>query len=160
MIPAAAMAHLTDAQRREYAALLRDPVAQDAVARQWAVHYIATYPGAVAVGAARKLLVVILAELSPTRSTAFSLGYRVAFGAVHLLAIVGLWRSRPEWRRHGAIYAIIVAFAMTTASLWAHTSHKSVIDVFLFIYAASVISPWILRRFGVVAAARPLPIAV
>ena len=56
---------------------------------------------------------------------------------VHLLAAVGLWRVRRRWREHLVVGVVFLAFALTTAVFWAHTSHKSYLDVFLFVYASA-----------------------
>lgn len=146
LIVTAASTHLTETELQDYAQLFTDPVAQDRLAREWAINYIAAHPGESVIGAARKLWVAVSAELSPTRSVASSLGYRVLYGAVHLMAVFGVWRVRRAWRRHGPIYAVLAAFGLTTAIFWAHTSHKSLVDVFLFTYAASVISPVVTSR--------------
>ncbi len=59
------------------------------------------------------------------------------FVPIHLLAIAGLWRHRENWATHSLAVAILVAFGITTAVFWAHTSHKSCLDVLLFVYAAA-----------------------
>ena len=87
--------------------------------------------------AARKLWVVAAAELSPARGPIAQLGYLLLFLHVHVLAVVGCWRSRSDWRVHSVVWLVIASFAATTAIFWAHTSHKSYLDPVLFVYAAA-----------------------
>jgi hypothetical protein len=108
----------------------------DRLYREWAFDYITAHPAAVARGGLRKLWVVASAELSPAREQPWlQWGYRAFFLPLHLLALIGAWRVRD--RAHLLIAACVISFAITTAVFWAHTSHKSYVDVLIFIYAAA-----------------------
>ena len=52
-----------------------------------------------------------------------------------------VWRARRH-ADHLLAPALLAAFAATTAVYWAHTSHKSVIDALLFVYAAGALAAW------------------
>jgi 4-amino-4-deoxy-L-arabinose transferase-like glycosyltransferase len=115
-------------------------VERDALYRQLAMNYITSHPGEVMAGAVRKLWIVASGRLSPARDAATQAGYQLVFAAVHLLALAGAWRARAARQRgHALIALLFLSFALTTAVFWAHTSHKSYLDPFLFIYAASVL---------------------
>jgi len=133
-----AVAHLSAERRSAMTSVVGSPVAEDRLAARWAWAFVRTRPGQAARGALRKLWVVVSAEFSPARGVIVQIGYRVVFLAVHILAAVGLWRVRHRGPPHGVSYAVLAAFLVTTAVFWAHTSHKTVIDAVLFIYAASV----------------------
>lgn len=135
-----AVAHLDAEQRAAMAARMGDPVAEDRLAASWAWEYIRSHPANVAWGAFRKVWVVVSAEYSPARDPLVQWGYRLVFGGLHLAAVVGLWRARRSSEPHGACYAVLAAVLVTSAVFWAHTSHKSVIDAVLFIYAAAAVS--------------------
>jgi hypothetical protein len=115
-----------------------DDVSRDRLLGAWAVAHMAANPVDTLRGALRKLWMVVSAEYTPARSPAVQAGYRLLFVPIHVLAAAGLWRSRHAWRVHGAVWAVGAAFLLTTAIFWAHTSHKSHLDTFLFMYAASV----------------------
>jgi len=121
-------------------------VALDAYYRQLAVEYAISHPGSVAMGALRKLWVVVSAELSPARAPLLQVGYRVVFLPVYALALVAAWRvcstPRGRWEGHALIALLVAAFAVTTAAFWAHTSHKSYLDPVCFIYAAAAVTRW------------------
>jgi 4-amino-4-deoxy-L-arabinose transferase-like glycosyltransferase len=115
-------------------------VERDALYRDLAVDYIRSHPGEVLAGAAWKLWIVASGRLSPARDALTQLVYQVTFAAIHALAIAGAWRARTVRQRgHALIALLFLSFALTTAVFWAHTSHKSYLDPFLFIYAASVL---------------------
>src|SRR5262249_55256060 len=128
---------LTPAQRMQFDAVSHDEVVRDQLLRRWAVADIETHPMQTIANSAQKVWVVISAELSPARGVMLQWGYRLMFAPIHLLAIAGLWRHRQRWDVHSLAVAIFAAFGATTAVFWAHTSHKSCLDVLLFVYAAS-----------------------
>ena len=54
--------------------------------------------------------------------------------------------ARQQGPLHRPVYLLIGAFAITTAVFWANTSHKSALDIVLFVYAAAAITGAPLRR--------------
>ena len=102
--------------------------------------WVRQHPVVAAWHAVRKAWMPVSARLSPVRSGYDAFGYAAFFMPVHLAACVGMVLT---WRR-GAVYrlmpVLILAFLGTTAIYWAHTSHKSLIDAFLFAYAAGAVS--------------------
>jgi hypothetical protein len=117
-----------------------DAVTRDRLLGSWAVAHMTTNPMSTLGYALRKIWVVASAQYTPARSSAIQTGYLLLFVPIHVLAAVGLWRSRRAWRVHGAIWAVVAAFLATTALFWAHTSHKSHLDPLLFIYAIYAVS--------------------
>lgn len=115
-------------------------VERDRVLSAFGWGYVATHPGLVARRAALKMWFAARGTLSPARGRVSSLGYAVFFVPVHLMAGLGLMRS---WRRgweYRLVPYLLAGFFVTTAIYWAHTSHKSLIDVWLFVYAAGAVS--------------------
>lgn len=124
---------------------------RDAVVAGWAVDYMTADPARTARAVSRKLWVAASAQLSPARGAVVQLGYAALFLPVHLLALFSVWRSRHAWREHGLTWALLIAFAVTTAIFWAHTSHKNYLDAVLFVYAAAgayMLAPARLRQRG------------
>jgi 4-amino-4-deoxy-L-arabinose transferase-like glycosyltransferase len=135
---AAEFHRLPAAHLERYEAVSGQELARDRLLGQWAVEYVAAHPLDTAVGALRKLWVVAAAELSPARGPVVQWGYRGVFLIVHALALLAAWRARG--REHRLIFLLVLAFAVTTAIFWAHTSHKSFLDPILFIYAAAAVA--------------------
>jgi hypothetical protein len=129
---------LTASQQAQFDAVSHDEAVRDQLLRRWAMDYIVTHPTQTIANSARKIWVVISAELSPARGGLMQWGYALMFAPIHLLAVAGWWRHRQDWSVHSLALAIFAAFGVTTAVFWAHTSHKSCLDVFLFVYAASI----------------------
>ena len=50
-----------------------------------------------------------------------------------------LWHRRRQWREDAPIYAHLATFAAITAVLWAQTSHRSYLDVYLIVFAAGML---------------------
>jgi 4-amino-4-deoxy-L-arabinose transferase-like glycosyltransferase len=117
---------------------------RDALVRGWAIDYMTADPRRTVTGALRKIWVAASAQLSPARSPVVQAGYAIVFLPIHALALWTLWRSRSI--EHGLSVLLLLAFAITTALFWAHTSHKSYLDAVLFVYAAAAVSSLIPAR--------------
>jgi len=128
-IPADVQRRLQDVDGQE--------VAQDRVLRDLAVAHIAAHPFQTITGMGRKLWVVVSAQYSPARGPLEQWGYQLVFLPLHLLALAGAWRARHRWREHALPLLLVLSFGLTTAVFWAHTSHKSLVDPVIFIYAAA-----------------------
>jgi 4-amino-4-deoxy-L-arabinose transferase-like glycosyltransferase len=126
-----------DPQRQAAIDALGSAAARDRLQKAWAWAYIREHPWRTLWGAMRKNWVTVSAQLSPSRSPWADLLYRLLYGSIHLGAAIGLWRARRRSHAHWLIYAVMASFAVTTGVFWAHTSHASVLDGLLFIYAAS-----------------------
>jgi 4-amino-4-deoxy-L-arabinose transferase-like glycosyltransferase len=125
-------------RRADFDRAAGDPVAFDRFLASVAFEYIRLHPAETVRNMARKAWVVVSAELSPSRSPLVNGGYRVVYGVVHILAAIGFWRARRD-RDHWLIGGLLAAFLVTTAVFWSHTSHRSLIDLFLFVYAAAAL---------------------
>lgn len=133
---------LPDTTYSALAGLQRSDAALDAFYRRLAIDYIAANPASAMIGGLRKLWVSASGQLTPARDTVSTAAYHVLFATVHVLAVAGAWRARHYGGRgHAVIALLFAAFAVTTAVFWAHTSHKSYLDPFLFIYAAAALPP-------------------
>lgn len=125
--------------RRAALASAHDDVERDRLEKSWAAEYAKAHPAEVAWGAVRKIWSAASAELTPaTRSEAVRVIYRIIFFPVNVLAAIGLWRMRDR-RTRALLLALIGSFAATTTIFWAHTSHKSYLDVVLIPCAALAI---------------------
>jgi hypothetical protein len=114
-------------------------VVQDRVFGRWGRQYVVAHPGQTVWHALRKVWSPMSGQLSPVQGRVESLGYALFFVPLHLLAAIGLWRSRGRASAHALVYVMLLTFGISTAIFWAHTSHKSYLDPFLFGYAASIL---------------------
>jgi len=132
-------AGMTPAEQAAFGRVSGSEVARDRLLRDWAVADIAAHPILTLANAARKVWVSASAELSPARGPWTQWGYRLLFLPIHLLAALAFWRFRAQWRTHLLFGALLASFVVTTGLFWAHTSHKSYLDAFLFVYAAAAL---------------------
>ena len=130
---------LPDGHRRRLIELGDDPVEQDRFYASLAVSQIARRPGDTALSMAKKVALSFAGYLSPARPWPIQLAYAAMFLPLNVLALAGVWRVRHAGGGHLLVALLFASFAVTTALFWAHTSHKSFLHPFLFLYAASVI---------------------
>jgi 4-amino-4-deoxy-L-arabinose transferase-like glycosyltransferase len=95
------------------------------------------------VRAARAALVKLSAGfspwLNPTRDALAQLAYAIGYVPLLLLGALGLARAPKD-----PIFLLLpLAFCAVTALFWAHTSHRAHLDIYLAIFAASVLTPWL-----------------
>ena len=103
-----------------------------------ALQFMSANPSLVARGALRKLEAGFSWQLNPHRDRLAQAAYFVGYVPVALLGIAGMVLAR---RQPGTILIamLFLAFVTITAIFWAHTSHRSYLDVYWIVFAASVI---------------------
>jgi hypothetical protein len=77
-------------------------------------------------------------RLNPLRGGLAQTAYSVAYIPVAVLGLVGMFLARRQ-RETILIGMLFVAFICVTAIFWAHTSHRSYLDVYWIVFAASVV---------------------
>jgi len=142
----AAHARLSD-ERQLQLASAGSELAADRLMWQWGIEHMRANPGQTLIDMVRKVGWAFSGQLSPERQPLIQWSYAAYSVPLHLLAVLGWWRSRLDRRSvpHLLICFLFVAFIITTAVFWSHTSHKSTLHMFLGIYAASVVAPWLPR---------------
>lgn len=65
--------------------------------------------------------------------------YFISYTPVLALGLAGMILTRQDWRRQGVIYLQFMIFIAITAVLWAHTSHRAPLDVYLMIFAGAAL---------------------
>ncbi len=98
--------------------------------------YIRAQPLLTLENAGRKLLVAFSCALSPSRDALVQAIHGLAYCPILVLAAIGAWLSRRQWRAQLPIFLLFLFFAGVTALYWAHTSHRSFLDIYLHVYAA------------------------
>ncbi len=104
------------------------------------MEFIQTHRLQTAKRAIRKIWIAFSPIFSPNHSAAFNAIYMASYLPILILAPIGIWRSRADWRRLGFIYLLIASFAVSCAIFWGHTSHRMYLEPCLMLFAASVIS--------------------
>ncbi len=129
------------AERKAQLAGARSELEVDRILGRWAVDDMLSQPLQTLFNMGGKVAWAFSGQLSPARD-AVTQGFYSAFVIpLHLLAVIGWWRIDGT-RRHVLICLLFLAFAITTAVFWSHTSHKSTLHLFLAVYAGFAITRW------------------
>jgi 4-amino-4-deoxy-L-arabinose transferase-like glycosyltransferase len=139
---AAAWAAMTPAELAEVERVTRRETDLDDWFRARAWAYIRSHPGATVRGACRKLGAAFWWRLNPVKGRMEQLIYGVSYVPVMLLAGLGLWLlgRRKNWPALLLCGAHVLAFSLVTMVFWAHTSHRSYLDVYFIILAAGALA--------------------
>ncbi len=131
-------------ERKALLAAADSELAADRLLWQWGIEHMRANPGQTLTGMVRKVGWAFSGQLSPEREPYIQWSYAAYSVPLHLLAVVGWWRSRLDRKpvAHLLVGFLFVAFIITTAVFWSHTSHKSTLHMFLGIYAATALSRW------------------
>ncbi|MBC7899626.1 MAG: hypothetical protein H7070_06185, partial [Saprospiraceae bacterium] len=87
---------------------------------------------------------------SPRDSSLKQAVYFLSYFPILILGILGAISTRKRWRELMPVYLLFLSFIAGTAIYWAHTSHRSFLDVYLILFAAGLA--------GVFASKKPEPI--
>ncbi len=132
-------ASLTPADRAELEPLSGDEAAESDWYLHRGVEWIAQHPGAAIEGAIRKLAAAFGPMPVPRKGLLGDAVHALSFFPILLLALAMLWQRRRLWRDDAPVHAHLVLFAGITAVLWAQTSHRSYLDIYLIVFAAGML---------------------
>jgi 4-amino-4-deoxy-L-arabinose transferase-like glycosyltransferase len=104
---------------------------------QRAVTYIRQNPWLVVQGMIRKVEAAFSWRLNPFREPLAQVAYSIAYVPIAIFGVVGLFLA--GWRGEVILIGMLfIAFICVTAVFWAHTSHRSYLDIYLIVFAASL----------------------
>jgi len=104
---------------------------------QRAVTYMRQNPWSVVQGMIRKVEAAFSWRLNPFRGSLAQVAYSIAYVPIAFFGVVGLFLA--GWRREVILIGMLfIAFTCVSAVFWAHTSHRSYLDIYLIVFAASV----------------------
>lgn len=111
---------------------------------QWflsqAIQFIKTHPRTTVHYAAVKVLAGFSPVLNPEpKRWAKGLAYTASYLPILLLGSAGMALSRNQWRTLCPVYLLFLSFTATSIIAFAHTSHRSFLDVYLMIFASAVL---------------------
>ncbi len=89
--------------------------------------------------AGRKICTGFSWVLNPEKPGLTQWIYFLSYVPVLTLGLAGMILTRRDWRRHGLIYLQFLIFTAITAVLWAHTSHRAPLDVYLMIFPGAAL---------------------
>jgi apolipoprotein N-acyltransferase len=89
-------------------------------------------------GMLRKLDAAFSWRLNPFREPLAQAAYSIGYVPVMVFGLTGMFMARG--RREVILFGLLfMAFIFVTAIFWAHTSHRSYLDVYWIVFAASVV---------------------
>jgi 4-amino-4-deoxy-L-arabinose transferase-like glycosyltransferase len=133
--------------REDQAAL--DRLSYNEAARDnWFLHrglaYMRAYPRLTFTNGLRKIAAGFGWLPSPRRGFWPNCVHAASYGPVMLLGLWGMWRHRDHWRDDLLIYLLFLTFALVSAVFFAHTSHRTYLDVYWIVFASGVFA----KKFG------------
>jgi len=128
---------LPDADKAELERLGGDEIKESDWYAHRALVFIRNHPWLTIQGGFRKLEAAFSWRLNPVREPLAQASYAVFYVPVSILGVFGFFLGR---RNRGVILIgmLFIAFMAVTALFWAHTSHRSYLDVYLIVLGASV----------------------
>jgi 4-amino-4-deoxy-L-arabinose transferase-like glycosyltransferase len=135
---------ITPADREKLDRLADNEIATSNWFARRALVYMRQNPWTVVQGMARKLEAGFSWRLNPYREPLAQTAYSIAYVPVVVLGFVGILMARGR-REIILIGMLFLGFVSVTAVFWAHTSHRSYLDVYLIVCAASVVERILLK---------------
>ena len=119
-----------------------DALSTDELARSdWflrrGLDYIRAHPGETVRDAARKVAAGFDWRLNPLRSPSVEAVYGLSYVPIVIFGVWGMIMTRARWRELGVIYLLFASFVAVTAVFWAHTNHRTHLDVYLIVFSAA-----------------------
>ena len=130
---------LTPAEQAQLAALAGGEVGQDDWFLRRALEYMRAHPRETAHAAGRKLLAGFSWTLNPEKDSRAQIAYAISYVPIVILAVVGVSLTWRRWRELSLIYLLVLSFAAVAAVFFAHTSHRSFLDVYFIVFAAHAV---------------------
>lgn len=133
-----AVRNLSAADRAELGRLQNDEIARSDWFTHRALEFMAANPLLVAKNALRKVAAGFSWRLNPPHGRLAEAAYFIGYVPVALLGILGMILARDK---PGTILVVMLflAFIVVTAIFWAHTSHRTYLDIYWIVFAAAVI---------------------
>ncbi len=100
--------------------------------------FIVQNPRLTVLRALRKVWTGFSWNFSPVKERLEQWVYFISYFPILVLGVTGMWLTRLRWRELGLIYLLFLTFVVSTAVFWAHTSHRTYLDVYLMVFAAHV----------------------
>lgn len=127
---------LTPAERQEFEAVLSNEIRENDWFLRKSLDFVRSHPAETIRGWGGKLEAGFSWRFNPARDARIQSIYLVSYGPISVLGILGMVMTWRRWRELGLIYLLFLTFAVETAVFFAHTSHRSYLDVYLIVFSA------------------------
>src|SRR6185503_3132052 len=127
---------LSASDKRLVESLYGDEIARNDLFMQKGIAYVRAHSAEAFAGGVRKLVAGFSWVLNPNRELLVQTVYFLSYAPILVLGLLGMVMARDRWREHSLIYLQILTFVAVTAVFWAHTSHRTYLDVYLILFAA------------------------
>ena len=122
-----------------------DALSADELARNdWflrrGLNYVRAHPGEAVLGAARKVAAGFDWRLNPLRSPSAEAVYGLSYVPIAIFGVCGMIMTRARWRELGVIYLLFASFVAVAATFFAHTLHRTHLDVYLIVFSATALT--------------------
>ena len=131
---------LSREEKETLEALSKDELAKNDWFLRRGLDYVRAYPGEAILGAARKVAAGFDWRLNPRRSRTVEAVYALSYVPIAIFGVWGMVMTRERWRELGVIYLLFAAFVAVTALFWAHTGHRTHLDVYLIVFSATALT--------------------
>ena len=111
-----------------------------------AIEYIAANPALFVRAVALKVWTAFSWVLNPRKGGIFQTIYFFSYSPILVLGLLGVLETRHRWKEFGLIYMLFISFLLVVAVFFAHTSHRTHLDIFLIIFSAHSIRTMHARR--------------
>jgi hypothetical protein len=139
---AAAIEALTPGELEELGAVGSNEVDTDRWFLRRALMFMRDHPWLTVANGFRKVAAAFGVLPSPRRSFWPTLAYSLSYGPIMVLGLLGMFWSRQAWRDQLLIYWLFLSFALVTAVVFGHTSHRAFLDIYFMAYAATALARW------------------
>ncbi len=109
------------------------------------IDFVLAHPGETIFDGVRKIAAGFSWIMNPNREPLVQAIYFLSYTPMAVLGLLGMVLARQGWKQHSLIYLQILAFVVVSAVFWAHTSHRSYLDVYFIIFSAFTIDRLIAR---------------
>ena len=152
-----ALQALSQPDKSELVLLSKDELRRDDWFLKKGEDYVRQHPGRTAFDALRKIAAGFSWSLNPEHDSFAQFVYFVSYAPLLLLGAAGMALTFRRWREHGVIYVQFLAFVFVSALFWAHTNHRTHLDVFLIVFASFTLErvSALLRKAGRMATRLP-----
>ena len=110
------------------------------------IAYVRDNPEDVLVDGLRKVAAGFSWTINPNREPLVQAVYFLSYAPILVLGLLGMVLARRGWREHGLMYLQFLSFVAVTAVFWAHTSHRTYLDVYLILFSAYAVDRLITER--------------
>jgi 4-amino-4-deoxy-L-arabinose transferase-like glycosyltransferase len=127
---------LTLSDKQKIEALSGNELARSDWFLQRGLDYVQQNPDIALAAAVRKVTAGFSWILNPRKEPFVQIIYALSYAPIFILGILGMLLARQGWREHSLVYLLFLTFIVVSAIFWAHTSHRTYLDVYLIVFAA------------------------